>query len=173
MAYSKTTWVNGQTPINDTNLNKIENELEALDNGKQNTLTAGTNITIENNVISASGGSAQTDYTTTETVVGTFLGKPLYQKTIVLENTTISSSTKEMVILDITNYDVVLVTDYYINADLSSASGNRHKFVENVNDNNNNYVNIRGWQNSLLIQTNWAYYIYKGYITVRYTKTTD
>lgn len=32
MAYSKTTWVNGQTPINDTNLNKIENELEALDN---------------------------------------------------------------------------------------------------------------------------------------------
>lgn len=57
MAYSKTTWVNGQTPINDTNLNKIENELEALDTGKQNTLTPGTNITIENNVISATGGA--------------------------------------------------------------------------------------------------------------------
>ena len=57
MAYSKTTWVNGQTPINDTNLNKIENELEALDTGKQNTLTAGTNITIENDVISATGGA--------------------------------------------------------------------------------------------------------------------
>lgn len=31
MAYSKTNWVNGQTPINETNLNKIENELESLE----------------------------------------------------------------------------------------------------------------------------------------------
>ena len=91
MAYSKTTWVNGQTPINDTNLNKIENELEALDtglstlsttvSGKQDELTAGDNITIENNVISASGGSAQTDYTTgVEMQIGTWDNKPLYRK---------------------------------------------------------------------------------------------
>lgn len=32
MAYTKTNWVNGQTPINATNLNKIENQLEANDN---------------------------------------------------------------------------------------------------------------------------------------------
>lgn len=31
MAYSKTNWVNGQTPINQSNLNKIEDELETLD----------------------------------------------------------------------------------------------------------------------------------------------
>lgn len=31
MAYSKTNWVNGQTPINANNLNKIENELENVD----------------------------------------------------------------------------------------------------------------------------------------------
>lgn len=31
MEYSKTNWVNGQTPINETNLNKIENELEIVD----------------------------------------------------------------------------------------------------------------------------------------------
>lgn len=37
MAYNKTIWSNGETPaINDTNLNKIENELEKLD-----TLTGG------------------------------------------------------------------------------------------------------------------------------------
>lgn len=30
MAYSKTTWTNGVTPINETNLNKIENQLEIL-----------------------------------------------------------------------------------------------------------------------------------------------
>ena len=31
MAYSKTTWTNGVTPINETNLNKIENELKTLE----------------------------------------------------------------------------------------------------------------------------------------------
>lgn len=31
MAYTKTNWVNGTTPANDTNMNKIENELESLD----------------------------------------------------------------------------------------------------------------------------------------------
>lgn len=30
MAYTKTTWTNGVTPINETNLNKIENQLETL-----------------------------------------------------------------------------------------------------------------------------------------------
>lgn len=33
MAYSKTNWVNGTTPANATNMNKIETELETLDNG--------------------------------------------------------------------------------------------------------------------------------------------
>ena len=33
MAYEKTNWSNNTTPINATNLNKIENELESLDNG--------------------------------------------------------------------------------------------------------------------------------------------
>lgn len=36
MAYVKTIWENGTTPINETNLNKIENELETLDRN-QNT----------------------------------------------------------------------------------------------------------------------------------------
>lgn len=31
MAYTKTNWVNGTTPLNDKNMNKIENELENLD----------------------------------------------------------------------------------------------------------------------------------------------
>lgn len=75
MAYTKTNWVNGTTPLNDKNMNKIENELENLDtnmnkkansadvytkteidtklNKKQEKLIAGTNITISNNTISA------------------------------------------------------------------------------------------------------------------------
>lgn len=31
MSYSKTNWQNGVTPVNADNMNKIENELEALD----------------------------------------------------------------------------------------------------------------------------------------------
>lgn len=33
MAYQKTIWVNKETPVDQTNMNKIENELEKLDNG--------------------------------------------------------------------------------------------------------------------------------------------
>ena len=34
MAYTKTNWVNGTTPLNDKNMNKIENELSDLDRNK-------------------------------------------------------------------------------------------------------------------------------------------
>lgn len=36
MAYNKTNWVNGQTAINESNMNKIENELSNLDTDKVN-----------------------------------------------------------------------------------------------------------------------------------------
>ena len=43
MAYVKTTWVNGQAPALDAeNLNKIENELEALDQRKGSTTYTAT-----------------------------------------------------------------------------------------------------------------------------------
>ena len=46
MAYTKTNWVNGETPINATNLNKIENQLEANDTATStNTDNIGTNTT--------------------------------------------------------------------------------------------------------------------------------
>lgn len=151
-------------------VNEIKSVVNENADNMQEKLTAGNNIVIDdNNEI-----SENIKYSTTEKVVGTWINnKPLYEITIFLENTTISSSTKEIEILDITNYDIVLVPDFYLNMDTSSTAGNRHTFVENTNDNNNNYVNIRGWVNSLLLQTNWAYYINKGYIRVRYTKTTD
>lgn len=34
MSYTKTTWENGVTPVNASNMNKIENELETLDSDK-------------------------------------------------------------------------------------------------------------------------------------------
>ncbi len=54
---------------------------------KQDKLTAGNNITIENGVISAtgggSGGTSSEVYSTEETVIGTWIdGKPLYRKVV-------------------------------------------------------------------------------------------
>lgn len=47
MAYNKTVWQNGVTPINEDNLNKIENELETLD-GDVTTLNTDVE-TLDNN----------------------------------------------------------------------------------------------------------------------------
>lgn len=59
MAYNKTNWQNGITPINETTLNKIENELESLDTNKQNNLISGTNIkTIQGYSVLGSGNLA-------------------------------------------------------------------------------------------------------------------
>ena len=65
MAYTKTTWVNGETPINADNLNKIENQLE----------------TNTNDI------NALNTYSTSEQRIGTWIdGKPLYRKVIVVTN---------------------------------------------------------------------------------------
>lgn len=110
----------------------------------------------------------KTVYSTEEKEVGTWIdNRPLYQKTIVLENQTISGT--EITILDITNYDIVLIKNFYINGDTSSSAGNRYKFLQNTND-SSSYCVIRGYQNDLLLQANNHKYINKAYITVQYTK---
>lgn len=68
MAYVKTNWVNGETPINDTNLNHIENGIESVDN--------------------------KNNYSTTEQVVGIYNNKPLYRK--VLTGTKIQNTVLEI-----------------------------------------------------------------------------
>ena len=151
-------------------VNEIKSVVNENADHMQEKLTAGNNIVIDdNNEI-----SENIKYSTTEKVVGTWIdNRPLYQKTIVVENATISSSTKEMTILDITNNDVVMVDNMYINGDTSSTAGNRQKYFGNFTDNNGHYVNVRGWQNNLLLQTDSLYYINKAYITIEYTKTAD
>ena len=151
-------------------INEIKNVVNTNADNMQEKLKAGNNIVIDdNNEI-----SENIKYSTTEKVVGTWVNnKPLYEITIFIENTTISSSTKEISILDITNNDVVMVDNMYINGDTSSTAGNRQKVFGNFTDNNGHYVNVRGWQNNLLLQTDFLYYINKAYITVKYTKTAD
>lgn len=44
--YVKTTWHNGSTPINETNLNKIENQLESITDEKSTATATGNSVTL-------------------------------------------------------------------------------------------------------------------------------
>lgn len=66
MSYKRTNWINEVTMLNAKNLNNIEDGvseslegIKKLSQNKQNKLTAGNNIVINNNVISATGGSGE------------------------------------------------------------------------------------------------------------------
>lgn len=191
MAYEKTTWVNGETPAGATNMNKIENELEALDTGKadqtdlaalsttvsghttaiagkQDKLTAGDNITIENNIISASGGSAQTDYTTgVEIQIGTWDNKPLYRKVINIGSIT-NTSNNNIVNPNIDNLDTLINLDGMFKVSDSIIPINFHNSVTASGSysfccfysNNNLYILCKTAINS-------------GFVIMEYTKTTD
>lgn len=72
------------------NVDNIEGDVSTLgtmvtdlETSKQDVLTAGENITIENNIISASGGeSSQEIYDDTERIIGTWFGRNLYRKVV-------------------------------------------------------------------------------------------
>lgn len=82
------------------NVDNIEGDVSTLgtmvtdlETNKQDVLTAGENITIIDNVISSSGGSGGTSYSTQEQVIGTWIdGKPLYRKVVNVGNRQINSS---------------------------------------------------------------------------------
>lgn len=83
--------------------------------GKQDTLTAGTNITIQNNVISAQtgGGSSALNYSETEQEIGTWIdGSTIYQKTIHFSNTRIESGTN--LSHNIANISKVISCEYFM-----------------------------------------------------------
>lgn len=76
----------------DNDISDIDAELLDIQSNKQDKLTAGTNITIVDNVISATGGSGGVDYSTTEQDTGKkwIDGKKIYCRTYELNNITIS-----------------------------------------------------------------------------------
>ena len=112
-------------------------------------------------------------YSTSEARIGTFLGKPLYRRVIHLQNIDLGSA-NEYAIHDISNYEVVFVTKYYI-YNAVDINGSRFKMVESTcyETNANSYMHIMAFQNNLLYQSNMWKYIEYGYVVIEYTKTTD
>ena len=144
-----------------------EDDIDALEtsmSGKQDALIAGDNITIENNVISASGGG-EVIYSTTERVVGTWIdGKPLYERTYYIPNPTNGGYVDH----GISNIGVGIV--YNVTA---NRNGNIWMCPVDYNGPQDWFSCMfsRGGQ----IYTLWAtaITIKEVYVTFRYTKTTD
>ena len=82
MAYEKTNWVDGETPISAENLNKMEQGIE--DAAKTGGILEGSIVAYDGDTIPE--GYEEVDnpnvYSTEEKVVGEWFGKPLYRKII-------------------------------------------------------------------------------------------
>ena len=154
-------------------VNEIKSVVNENADNMQEKLTAGDNITIENNVISASGGSAQTDYTTgVEIQIGTWDNKPLYRKII---TGTLPSATRTNKTLDtISNLDKILTLTATIGYTSTRNQFWAYPFPVITSDtyssiliNGNNQIIVRwesnasAWVNSPIV------------VVIEYTKTTD
>lgn len=166
--------------VNASDLNEIKNVVnENDDNTTNNSNAIGTlsnlNTTSKNNLVSAINEVNNNDvlkgtYSTNETRIGTWMGKPLYRK--VLSTVGLSSETKKSINCNITNPDKIWIVGGFIysaarvvtlpmvgyNGDLSQKVDVWIEKIENVVKLYSN----GGWGND------WTFYI-----IINYTKTTD
>lgn len=236
MSYTKTNWANlpsTTTPVNATNLAKIETELETLDTATLNSLMFRGNITnntnlnnttdtgiyyipnitvsngpavnykytvlivinipsgvIQQSIISPSGNTIAIreysgypaswgawrlayfdEYSTSERIVGRWLdGKPIYKKTITVNNTALGAGSNT-VAHGISNLGQVVKLETarvgsqmfpYINLDANNALSTG-TFITNIDSTN---ITIRIFNDSWGTSNIW-------YFTLFYTKTTD
>lgn len=119
---------------------------------------------------------ARFDYSLEEKVVGTWMGKPLYQKTISGTMGSTASSGKTIDISSI-NRDVAFISNAFIGWKDGNNSGYINLIAKDTNDTNTYALNCFVQNSSILITcsglvssifNNMPYYI-----TLQYTKTTD
>lgn len=174
MAYTKTNWVNGQTPINATNLNKIENGIA------ENYTAIGTlsnlNTTNKSSLVSAineinSNDIAKGTYSTNETIIGEWMNnKPLYRK--VLSTVGLTGSTKKSIAYNIENLDKIWIENGFaentvriVTLPMVGYDGDLSQEVDVWVEKQENAVKLYsngGWG------ADWSFYI-----ILNYTKTTD
>lgn len=119
----------------------------------------------------------QRNYSTEEQRIGTWIdGKPLYRKTILLENVELPANGDgtiyELTLMDLSNIDHIDLSKFHVKAGVDSSSIYTTTIIQNTYFGDDNYFYVRGFTNNLLIQTNYWKYIHKGCITLEYTKTT-
>ena len=150
---------NTTTPVNATNLNQVQTNVENAINSVD---TAVTNLQTEVNTKST--------YSTTETVIGTWIdGKPIYRKVIDIGNLP-NNDYKDVAhninnIRDFTKIDAIINTGtgYYYSLNMRGTSV---MFADNT-------TVIRADTTKIQIGTTGNYSAQSGYAILEYTKTTD
>ncbi len=94
-------------------IDALEDAVSNLNTSKQDTLTAGDNITIENNVISASGGS-DLSYSTTERKIGKWIDgtTDVYETTVYWEHVSGQGNTLVTLNHGVANIDKIVNYDF-------------------------------------------------------------
>lgn len=166
--------------VNDSDMNEIKNVVNTNDDNTTNNSNAignlsSLNTTDKNNLVSAINEVNDNDvlkgtYSTNETRIGTWMGKPLYRK--VLSTVGLSGETKKSINYNITNLDKIWIVGGFAyndvrvvtlpmvgyNGDLAQKVDVWVETIENVVKLYSN----GGWGND------WTFYI-----IINYTKTTD
>lgn len=142
-----------KTPLNAENLNNLQNNIETYVNNNINELNNFFEEKTEriNNKF---------NYSTEEQLIGIWFGKPLYRKTIVLDNI------KEEQNLEIDNIDTI-----FINSGHSYISWGDNSYSYPIGRANFSIFKPKGTikaENAEQLPGSWF-----GKITVEYTKTTD
>lgn len=177
MAYQKLNWLNkgetGAIPINKDNLNHMDNGVETNDKNIGN--LSSLNTTSKDNLVSAINEVNDNDvlkgtYSTNETRIGTWMGKPLYRK--VLSTVGLSGETKKSINYNITNLDKIWIAGGFaysavrvVTLPMVGYNGDLSQKIDVWIEKNENVVKLYsngGWGND------WTFEI-----ILNYTKTTD
>lgn len=156
MAYNKNIWTNNNLPaINDTNLNHIEEGIEAAHNAIDSTNTKLTSLTT---------------YSTEEINTGKkwIDGKPIYSKTITY---TVTGGTTT----DISSLNIETVVDYNTICHRYGSNNNdwEEPFYNSTTDYFRSFIRTNTNTIETRITTGSAYTTYDITTTLYYTKTTD
>lgn len=161
--------LDGRLDNAEDDIDNLENDVDSLEtalSSKQDTLTAGDNITIEDNVISANGGGIDYSLTEQDTGIKWINGKPIYQKTI--DFGALPSYTTKTVNHGISNIEniwcIEAVANYsgIVYGGMMPLVASGHTFRVGARD---TIVEV--------VSPNDDWSSYTAYITIRYTKTTD
>ena len=165
---------------NATDLNEIKNVVNTNDDNTTNNSNAignlsSLNTTSKNNLVSAINEVNNNDvlkgtYSTNETRIGTWMGKPLYRK--VLSTIGLSVETKKSINYNITNPDKIWIAGGFaysigriVTLPMIGYNGDLSEKVDVWVEKQENVVKLYsngGWGND------WTFYI-----IINYTKTTD
>lgn len=182
MAYEKTNWVNGETPISAENLNKMEQGIEEA--GKTGGILEGSIVAYDGDTIPEGYEEVENPnvYSTEEKVIGEWInGKPIYRKVFNISPSAFGTGTATdggsiTIAHNINNLDIVLRAD--CNWERGSNSKQKRAFPSvywsSGTWNGQIYTNLTTMYfemgKDLLTNIRSAVYVYA---ILEYTKTTD